>query len=54
MYYEISSQSKAVGFFLLDLLKESLNKLFVYMAPELYLKTLRLLMMKTAEKRLIR
>jgi hypothetical protein len=39
--------------FLSDLLKESLNKLFVYMVPELYLQALRLLMMKTEEKRLI-
>jgi hypothetical protein len=65
MKYENSSHCKAnkkqvseetnanVGAFLLDLLKESLNKLFVYMVPEFYLQTLRLLIMKTAEKRLI-
>jgi hypothetical protein len=42
-----------LGFFLSDLLKENRNKLFVIMVPELYLNALRLLMMKTVEKRLI-
>jgi hypothetical protein len=49
-----SQQTNAnVGVLLSDLLKESLNKLFVFMVPELYLQALRLLMKKTAEKRLI-
>jgi hypothetical protein len=42
-----------LGIFLSDLLKESFNKLFVTMVPDLYLKALRLLVMKTAENRLI-
>jgi hypothetical protein len=66
MKYEISSQCKANeklvseesnsyvgGFFLWILLKESLNYLFVFMVPDLYLTSLRLLMIKTAGKRLI-
>jgi uncharacterized membrane protein len=32
---------------------EPMNKLMLTLVPELYLQTLRLLMMKTAEKRLI-
>jgi hypothetical protein len=43
-------RKKMLGFFLSDLLKESPNELFVFMVPDLYLETLRLLMMKTAEK----
>jgi hypothetical protein len=40
-------------FFLSDLLKESINLLFVSMFPDLYLKALKFLMMKTPEKRLL-
>jgi hypothetical protein len=41
-----------LGFFV-DSLKESQNLLFEFMVADLYLKALRLLMIKTAEKRLI-
>jgi hypothetical protein len=50
---DLTKKSPTLAFFLLDLLKESLNKLFIYMVPDLYLQALRLLMIKTAEKRLI-
>jgi hypothetical protein len=39
-----------LGFLLSDLLKESPNKLFIFMVPDFYLQALSSLKMKTAEK----
>jgi hypothetical protein len=48
-FFHAKSKNAYVRVFLSDLLKENLNKLFVFMVLELYLKALQLLMIKTAE-----